>query len=539
MITQVKSAWYRNQIDSSQYRWLFPFACFCLGLVVILIFQQPTLALKYEDGFEYLRGAVSIANGRGYLAQNGSTQTVFPPGYSLVIAMVMILLQEPMTSALLVSSVTSALSVTLTFMMANYWYGAKVAVIAAVLFILLPLRVWLGQSILSESLTLTLTLGAIWAFTQRTWPVGLQGGIVGFALGWAYLTRPESLIIILGLLTFAFVQAWRRKRKWSFVLMSTTILICIMAAYIGWLRTQTGYWTVSGKVNESVLGIWGARGQGMQDVAWRRLNEDSSVIDVVVPVLTPQIFVEHFLKNLSHFKDRFLTNIGIAPLASFVCFWGALGILKYIVRHRDWEQAVLLSTISSLFLFYCLFAPEDRFLLQIAPLSVWCMALGTTELAGWLHQSWKTTTIRYTQLLSEGIAISLLIIILCSYLLRLYTTQFPNDTYEASRQLGELISNGLSEQKDVGILGDYPDVAYFANIRHEWLPYAEDLTSLRKYATHKRALYLVISSNEMQSPATAQLTNGNFAQSEARLIEMLQAGQTNLYLFQLVPFGQN
>jgi hypothetical protein len=160
-------------------------------------------------------------------------------------------------------------------------------------------------------------------------------------------------------------------------------------------------------------------------------------------------------------------------------------------------------------------------------------------LAGWLHQSWKTTTIRYTQLLSEGIAISLLIIILCSYLLRLYTTQFPNDTYEASRQLGELISNGLSEQKDVGILGDYPDVAYFANIRHEWLPYAEDLTSLRKYATHKRALYLVISSNEMQSPATAQLTNGNFAQSEARLIEMLQAGQTNLYLFQLVPFGQN
>ncbi|MBK9713252.1 MAG: glycosyltransferase family 39 protein [Kouleothrix sp.] len=499
-----------------------------------LVFMRPALALKYIDAFEYLSAATALFDGRGLLALSGQAQTIFPPGYPLAIVASMLVVRDPVKAAVFVSLLSSSLSLALTFSLLRRWQGALIASIATALFALMPLRVWMAQSALSESLTLASLLLAVWAYTRQQWSPGIRGIVVGLALGWAYLTRPEALLIAAGMLVLATIQARRGKQAWTFIIVTAAVLCCIVMPYVVWLHAQTGAWTLSGKTGN--FAIAAVRAHASQDVEWRRLNGDRSAIVAAAPMLTLRDMAAHYLSNLRIERDRILANIGVEPFAGMLLVWGLLGVLRRAAQRRDGEQVALLLILLAPLAVFPLLWIEDRFLIQAAPILTLGVATGVAECVAWLQHAWKDTW-RRAHFWSAFIGVACITAIGSSYILRSYTTTFSEDATRASREIAALISAQAPGRSSEAVIGEYPGVAYFAGLRQEWLP-SDDLSAVRQYATQKHVRFLVCSPQDVQTPATARLLAGDFSTKEARLIGSVRAGEIELLVYQLVPWAE-
>src|SRR5712671_6940154 len=220
-----------------------------IALLLTLVSALPTLILWNRgsyltgDSYQYLRAALTFAQGQGLRDMSGNPFTVLTPFYPLVIGIVHRLLPgvDIETTARLVSFAGATTAVLSLFRLLRARYSLQLSFVAGLLFALLPLRVWSGFWALSEGLylgLLMLGLAVLFRPARRFWFRTLIGGLL---LGLAYLTRPEAVLYVAAVIALSPFTVNRDPKtglKRGLVILAGFLLVAL--PYHAWVRGVTG-----------------------------------------------------------------------------------------------------------------------------------------------------------------------------------------------------------------------------------------------------------------------------------------------------------
>jgi hypothetical protein len=202
-----------------------------LALAVRLFWARLSCPCELTwDGAEYTRAAQNLVNGSGYIGLRGGPLFIFPPFYSVLIALVILATHDAATAGITVSVIMGSLFPLAIFLSARLVYGMRAAVFAGLIAAFLPFAVDISTLVLSDQTFLTLAAFGVYA-TLRLNAGGrwTDGAYAGLAFGLAYLTRPEGLVIGAGALaacafSAAFMRAQRRQ-----LLAAMAVFACVFA----------------------------------------------------------------------------------------------------------------------------------------------------------------------------------------------------------------------------------------------------------------------------------------------------------------------
>lgn len=521
--------WKRRLAESAKRPYVLPVFFLLLGLSLPAVFRGSDIVLKNEDSFEYVTGARSILQGVGYVALSGRRQTLFPPGYPIAIA-VAAKFSDPVKAAMIVSWLSSGLSVLLLFLIARDWFGTVVAAGSALLFSFLPLRVWLAQSALSEPLCVMLLLLAVWLTVRTRTPRVLPALAVGLILGWAYLTRPEAVMLI-GVLGFSLlVKSVRNRQEGKYLAAYAIGLMLVILPYVLWLSIHVGHFAITGKAHGEIgRGI--ARLEGKPDVLARSFSPDGSPILLAGTSPTPREFILHVARNLAQTKDLVLVNTGVQPIAGALLLLGLLEVCKKVLQGGGWQFGLLQLFFVLHLIMYSPFWVEQRLIYAAsAALCVW-MVVGAGALFRWIKQGGEG--LAGSRIFALATVMIFMLSIVGSFAWKLQTTTITDDKTAASKEMALALKQS-SAQGDRGIIGEYPGIAFFAGIHHEWMPYS-DLDQLRRFASINNAPLVALSEREGLTPAAAKLLSGNYGPGEAQLLAKIHYGNQDFQMFRLSP----
>src|SRR6266567_309236 len=509
MIESGQMTVFQRAFKSGEVRsYLLPALFLVIGVATPAIFRNSNLVLKGEDSFEYVTGGKSIAQGLGYLGMNGKTQVLFPPGFPLTIA-AGATFYDPVKVARTVSWLSSGLSVVLLFLIARRWFGTMIAAISALFFAFLPVRVWLAQEALSESLYLMLLLLSVWLAVRIESKRVLPLFALGLVVGYAYITRPEALILIAILAAVILMKSVGSRREAKCLVAYALGLVVVVLPYVLWLSFQVGHFAITGKGNGEVAhGM--ARVQGRQDVEIRSLNQDDSRVTVRGSSPGFQNLIRHFAGNLEQLKNSILLNTGVQPIAGGLLFLGLIEVFRKVFQERLWQLGLLQLLFVLQLVLYTPFWIEQRFLLSGSPALCAWMAIGAIALLEWMRRGWKDSTRSTT--FAVVVVIILALANVGSFAWKLHSTNIADDKTHASQEMAQILRQ-FPGQSGEAVIGDYPGVAYFAGIHHEWMPTC-DLSDLRRFAALNHAHLVAFSEADAPTPATQKLLAGNFAPGE-------------------------
>jgi 4-amino-4-deoxy-L-arabinose transferase-like glycosyltransferase len=521
----------RARVESVRRTYLLPAVFVLAGLLAPLVFARAELVVRNEDSFEYITGSQSILQAHHYLALSGRPQTVFPPGYSLAIVP-FALLFKPILAAKIVSWLSSGVSVLLVFLIGREWFGTRISVLAALLFSLFPLRVWLSQTAQSESLYVMLLLLAIWMTIRIKAARPASAAAVGAIVGWAYLTRPEAviLIVILGLLFL--VSSIRTRRNFKSFLAYTAAVLVIVVPYVLWLSFHAGAFVVTGK-GRGEIGRGIARLEGKSDVLMRRLSNDDSAI--VIATTSPGLreTVVHTARDLELLKKLVLSNSGVQPIAAGFILLGLLEIFRSVIQGGLWSFGLLQLFFVSHLVLYSPFWIEERLLYASSPALCLWMAVGIATVFKLMTR--ESSESRRSQLFAMTMISILTAAILGSYALKLRSTRITDEKTGASQEMALLILQ-RPDLREQGVIGEYPGISFFAGTRHEWMPYC-DLDQLRRFGSINHASLIAFSEQDARTPATERLLAGNYAAEDAQFVARVRFGSQDLQMFSLSPIA--
>lgn len=263
-------------------RWLA--ALFLLAVVVRCwaVAAYPTEPVN--DAADYQRIAADLSRGMGFVNASGAPTAWRPPGYPAFLAALYSLFGVSVRGATFAQAVLGGLTVLLLAAFGALVLGRREALAAGLLAALYPGFFWLPRVLLSENLSLFLTLAALCAAalllrTERPrWALAC-----GLLLGAGALVRGANLLVAVILLSGMALVARRRGQRWRRLAASAS-LVCagVALALLPWavrnyrvfhrlvpVATQDGmalyasYWppVSGGKM------IWGNL-PGEEDPAW-------------------------------------------------------------------------------------------------------------------------------------------------------------------------------------------------------------------------------------------------------------------------------
>jgi hypothetical protein len=476
------------------------------------------------DAFDYLRTAQNVIDGNGLTGQNGQAQTVVAIGYSLSIAGIALATRDVESAALLVSVLASAASVALLFVLARRWFGDWVAVASTLLFVFFPLRIWMAQAILSESLAVVLLLAAVWLADTRGRHATARGMILGVVMAVAVMTRPEALATVPLLVVLASLRV-RDDGDWLRPALASALTFMVaLAPYVLWLHANTGMWSLTGKTNDFAWAIAKDRYPRASDLQLRYLAGH-----MASP--TPGDWIRHYMSAARTLADRISANVGKYPLADLLLLVGLWGAVRRAVSQRAWVtigfQLVLLAPLAVLPVFWI----EDRYITEGAPLLALWIGAGAVELG----LVFRRAVGRYVGmiLMPAAVSVACVTVLLASYVHRLDTVGFSDSASNASRAMGQVVRAHFGH-RDMGEISDFPGVGYFGAIRHQWL-LPSNLRQLRSFGTRTHSLLVVASQQGGQTAATRSLLTGSYYSGDARLMARVHDGNLQLALFLLRP----
>ena len=523
------SVWQRAVRNSVKRTYVLPALFLVIGLSLPVVFRSSDLVLKNEDSFEYITGGQSILHGGGYLGLSGRPQTLFPPGYPFAIALAATFF-DPVQAARTVSWLSSGLSVLLLFLIAKEWFGTPIATLSALLFAFLPVRVWLAQEALSESLYVMLLLLAVLVATRIRTSRMLPVVGLGLILGWAYLTRPEAVILI-GVLGFSKLARFIRNRKEGKYIAAYALgLMVVILPYVLWLSIHAGHFVLTGK-GQGEIGRGMARLQGKPDVLKRILSQDDSTI--LMARTSPGLgeFIVHVGRNLEQMKNLTLVNMGVQPIAGGLLLLGLLEVFKKVLQGGLWHFGLLQLFFLLHLVLYSPFWVEERLMYAgSAALCIW-MAVGAIALFTWIKHGWED--LARSRIFALVTVVTLVAVIVASFAWKLHSTRITDDKTRASQEMARTVKE-FSVKGNGAVIGEYPGIAFFAGLHHEWMPYC-DLDQLRRFASLNKAPLVAFSERDTLTPATARLLSGNYGPEDAQLLAKVHYGNQDFQMFRLSP----
>jgi hypothetical protein len=176
----------------------------------------------------------------------------YHPLYPLAIAALDSWVGSLERAAVLVSMATGTAAVGALYLFLREAFGEREALLGGGILALHPTFVDFSSDVQSEGLYVLCFLAAVWLIWR-----GLSRGearwaaLGGLAIGLAYLTRPEGLLLCVPALGLAGYQQWRRRWKPAAALAWVGALaagIAIAAVpYVGAIRAATGHWAITQK----------------------------------------------------------------------------------------------------------------------------------------------------------------------------------------------------------------------------------------------------------------------------------------------------
>jgi 4-amino-4-deoxy-L-arabinose transferase-like glycosyltransferase len=216
-----------------------------LALRLGFVFATPGYTPRHDDrhydrlactlviaGHYPVRPADADRESCGSMPSGGNAPTAFrPPGYPMFLAGVHVagdpLPVERWTRARVANALLGTLAVALVGLIAMHYWSRRVALVAmAVVALDLPL-ILVGGSLMSETLFVTLVLGAVLAALQsRTArpPIAWAAG-AGVLIGLATLTRPTGLVLVIPLGVAVAGRSPRRPAAALVLLVATALTI--------------------------------------------------------------------------------------------------------------------------------------------------------------------------------------------------------------------------------------------------------------------------------------------------------------------------
>lgn len=206
------------------------------------------------DQIQNILLAKKFASGNFY----GVLDAYWTPLYPILIGILTYFVDYLILPSAIISIVAGSLAVTLTYYFVKQSYGQKEALIAGIIAVFYPHLINSVFGLGTENIYFLLIVGALF--------VGWEGLkehsaklylLTGILVGLAYLTRPEAFGYIAFFVLFALVKSPWKGTKFSgdSIKMIATFLIgfAILATpYIGYLRAETGVWTISGKIGANL-----------------------------------------------------------------------------------------------------------------------------------------------------------------------------------------------------------------------------------------------------------------------------------------------
>jgi 4-amino-4-deoxy-L-arabinose transferase-like glycosyltransferase len=205
-----------------------------------------------NEGVEYTRLAWNWFHGQGYVSVFGGTHTLFPPFYPFLIGVVAPLAGSEEAAARVVSLVAGLVLVAAVHGLARAVFDDRVALLAGALAALHPALVALSVTTFSGAPYVGLAGAATYAAVAcLRRPGGSRAAATGLFAGLAYLTRPEGLLLALGLGGLLLASGVLRHRSWRKGLRDAGIAVgvaAILAApYVAHLSRIAGGFRWEGK----------------------------------------------------------------------------------------------------------------------------------------------------------------------------------------------------------------------------------------------------------------------------------------------------
>ncbi len=494
----------------------------------------PTLALWNRatylsgDSYQYLRAALTLSRGQGLQDMSGEPFIFLAPLYSLFVGLTYRVLPtiNMETLARLFSLLGATLAVVAFYWLVRKRHSQAGAVLSALVFALVPLRIWSGQWVLTNGLALGLTLGGVAVLFYRERPIGSAAVMAGVLLGLAYLTRSDALIFCLGgfvyLLVFANLPRFSSRLIISGLFLAGVVLIAL--PYHLWIHEHTGAWTNNAAVYNLDVSEALYRGTPAPLAGWHFDSASASFVRHA-PDLSWSAFTGRYLHFARLEITRLIYVIGPRLVVVPLLLVGGVRFLLALGKRRIdalW-QALLLSLLFVLPLFHT----EDRYLLPMVPvLCLWTVD-GAITVGSWIKEQ---RPLRLTAVKPIWISGVLMALILASYAYRLTTQLPPTNSRNLPRDVAEWMrTNHLADGR---IMAQEPALAFYRGADHVWLPDGP-VDDVIRYARQQDVRYIFVSSGdlislshrllpEQEAPATELLSRGSFDLQgvSARLFEL-------------------
>jgi 4-amino-4-deoxy-L-arabinose transferase-like glycosyltransferase len=446
------------------------------------------------DGAEYARLAQNLLGGLGYVGMRGHELYVFPPLYSLAIAVLLPFTHDAELAGTLVSLIAGALLVVPVWMLATDLYGPRAGLPAGVLAATLPFTVQLSTVVLAESLFLTLVATGL-AFAVRAARDGRVSDAVGCggAFGLAYHTRPEAaLFAAVAAVAVVAGAALRREPVRRGVLQTAALVLpcaLLAAPYVAFLSTHAGHFRWEGKSELNLdIGLRMSRGTDYAvaaDSIDRRLRQlgpeladdyyfeppgrRAPSIDVVL-AFGAHNTIRHVPEALAVMWSRLIGGPLLVALALVGLIAG-----PWTRRRAGGEAVVLAYVAASIVALASVYHFWERYFIDfVLPLVLWG-AHGITVVERYVPRRLPTAI--------AGIAL-----VAATFSLR---AGFSDDATSLSeRQAGLWIA--AHAPPGVRILGISDQGAYYANAIWSMLPVAPDDETALRYVAAVRPAYVML-----------------------------------------------
>lgn len=471
---------------------------------LVLVATIPTVALWRHsayltgDSYQYLRAALSFASGQGLKDMSGDAFTFYPPVYPLLVGAVHKLAPSLNleTTARLLSLAGASIAVLSLYHLVGARYPRSIAVSTSLLFALLPLRAWSGLWALSEGLYLGLLMLALLTFFRLGLVSHLGALLGGILFGLAYLTRSESIVYIavIGIVTVISALKGQRHRVWSLTALSAGFL-AVVVPYHAWVYHVTGAAT-SGRLGLNLAQSESFyQGQGPQFVYLHQVNESGISVQQRTTNNSLQAISSRYAFFVLTEIRRVVYNLGPHRIVLGLFLIGIIFLASKPssftngIEFPDLWQLVLPSTLLVLPFFHI----EDRYLLPVMPALLLWLVLIVARIGSLTAARFSA----HAKLFVNLIPIAFVALFALSYGYRLATQTSKTDaTLQARHTAGWIQSQELPAGL---VMSQNPDLAFFADRIHVWMPAGESENVLR-YAQSSGARFIYVSSGDVPTP---------------------------------------
>ena len=462
------------------------------GLPSLILWNRATYLTG--DSYQYLRAATSFASGSGLRDMSGDPFTVLTPLYPLVIGIIhrLVPVLSIETAARFVSFAGATGAVVVLYWLLRSRYSLRVSFAAALLFALLPLRVWSGLWALSEGLYLGLImlgLAVLFRPMKRFWLSAFLGGVF---LGLAYLTRPEANLYVAGVITLFFIKGWRRP-KTAIVILAGFLLVAL--PYHAWV------YRITGNLNSGRAQILLAQSQSLYEGNLSRVflhdevRSDGTVVSRLGSEMSLRSVAQRYaffgrveIGRLLYLLGPYLLVMALMIVGIAVCLPNNIRLLIPKFAFADLWPFVLASWL----LFLPFLHIEDRYILPVLPAFLVWLVLIMLALQKLVEPKLPQRARQFGVL----VPLILIAVFVLSYGYRLATQLPQNDPSAFARNTAQWWES--ERLSPATILSQNPDLAFFTNGQHRWMPAGEPADVLN-YAQRNGVHYIYVSSQDVPS----------------------------------------